>query len=225
MAKTSVSFSDRLVNFIQRNRKILAGILGIVVLGLIILAIGINVNEQQHAKAIEQVEGFSERYDTIRSESDETKHQEAITTLLKEVEHFASTHSGYAGGKAYSIVASIHVDRKEWLEAEKAWIAAKEKVPASYFAPVALYNAATTAEERGDIDRAIELYTEITTEYQNQNTFPLMPRVYLAIGRLEETRKNNSAAIAAYQKIVEKWPDDSWTKIANSRILYLSLSK
>jgi TolA-binding protein len=88
---------------------------------------------------------------------------------------------------------------------------------------VALYNAATAAEERGDSLKALELYTRCAKEYEK--TFPLMPRVYFAIGRIQESQKNNTEALAAYEKLVEKWPNDNWTKLARSRILMLSTLK
>jgi tetratricopeptide (TPR) repeat protein len=219
----TIGFSAKVVNFIQRNRVLLFGILGGIVVAIIALVVAITVIDATKVQAIEQAESFSERYDKIRFETDESKKDKEIATLVDELKSFASSHSAYAGARALTILAGIYADKKDWSEAEKAWAEIATKLPKSYLAPVALYNAATAAEERGDFVKAIELYTKAVDTYGDE--FPLAPRAYFAIGRLQETQKNTAAAISAYQKLVEKWPTDSWTKLAQSRILFITANQ
>lgn len=218
-----IGFSAKVVNFIQRNRVWLFGILGGIVVAIVVLVVTITVIDATKVQAIEQVESFSERYDKIRFESDDAKKDKELTALIDELKSFASFHSAYAGARALNILAGIYADKKDWSEAEKAWASIAEKLPKSYLAPVALYNAATAAEERGDFVKAIELYSKTVDIYGDE--FPLAPRAYFALGRLQETQKNSTAAIAAYQKLVEKWPTDSWTKLAQSRILFITANQ
>ncbi|AEJ19527.1 tetratricopeptide repeat protein [Gracilinema caldarium] len=221
--KETISFSAKVINFIQRNRMILFGILGGIILSVIVLVVAIAIIDATKVQAIEQVESFSERYDKIRFESDDAKKDKELSALVDELKSFAASHSAYAGARALNILAGIYADKKEWAEAEKAWAAIVDKLPKSYLAPVALYNAATAAEDRGDFVKAIELYTKAVDSYGDD--FPLAPRAYFAIGRLQETQKNNTGAIAAYQKMVEKWPTDNWTKLAQSRILFITANQ
>lgn len=218
-----IGFSARVVNFIQKNRGLLFGIFGVIIITIIALIIAITLIDQTKIRVIEQVESFSERYDTLRFEADETKKDTQLDALVNEIQSFASSHAAYAGARALNILAGIYADKKNWVEAEKAWTAIAEKLPKSYLAPAALYNAATAAEERGDFVKAIELYSKAVDTYGDE--FPLAPRAYFAIGRLEETQKNSAGAISAYQKLVEKWPADSWTKLAQSRILFINANQ
>lgn len=219
----SVGISGMLINFIQRNRVLLFGILAAIVVVIIATAIVITVVDSTRVQAIEQAESFAERYDRVRFESDEAKKDKEVAQLVEELKSFSSSHSSYAGVRALNILAGIYADKKEWSEAEKAWVAIADKLPKSSIAPAALYNAATAAEERGDFVRAIELYTKAADTYGDE--FPLAPRIYFAIGRLQETQKNSAAAISAYQKLVEKWPNDNWTKLAQSRILFITANQ
>ncbi|MEJ5189000.1 MAG: tetratricopeptide repeat protein [Breznakiellaceae bacterium] len=225
-SEAAVNFSDRLVNFIQRNRKILAGILIVIFVALVGVGIGYTVLENARKANIVKVAELEKSYEEIRILQDSSEKEEKVQTLIKELEKFAEQHSWsskYSGARAYMTLATIHVDRKEWPEAEQAWLKVASISPSSYLAPVALYNAATAAEERGDSLKALELYTRCAKEYEK--TFPLIPRVYFAIGRIQESQKNNTEALAAYEQLVEKWPNDNWTKLARSRILMLSTLK
>lgn len=225
-SEITVSFSDRIVNFIQRNRKILAGILIVIFVALVGVGIGYTVLENSKKANIVKVADFERSYEEVRILQESSEKEEKINTLIKDLEKFAEQHtwwSKYSGARAYMLLATIYVDRKEWPEAEKAWLKVATISPSSYLAPVALYNAATAAEERGDYLKALELYTRCAKEYEK--TFPLMPRVYFSIGRIQESQKNNSEALAAYEQLVEKWPNDNWTKLARSRILMLSTNK
>ena len=221
--KETVTFSAKLINFIQRNRTLLFGILVGIVVAIVGTVIIISIINTNRIRAIEQVETFSERYDQVRFENDETKKDTEIKALISELNSFAESHAAYAGARALNILAGIYADQKEWVEAEKSWVAVAEKLPKSYLAPSALYNAATTAEERGDFIKAIELYTKAVDAYEDE--FPLAPRAYFAIGRLQEAQKNDAAATSAYQKLVEKWPSDNWTKLAQSRILSIAVNQ
>ncbi len=217
-----VRFSDRLINFIQRNRKALLILVISIAAAIIIAAIIVAIVDATRVKAIDTVEQYSEQYDSLRAKSSDANATKELDTLLKDVQTFATSHGGYAGARAETILAQIHGDRKEWKDAEAAWISAAQKIPQSYLAPVAYYNGASAAEEAGDTAKAIELYTRCVDTYGDN--FPLAPRAYFSLGRLQEQEKNTAAALATYNKMVNKWPNESWTKLAHSRILVLSES-
>lgn len=216
----SLTFSERLVGFIQKNR--IGLLVGIVVFFVGIIAFGVTVAilDSAKEKAIATVEDLAEGYDAVRIETDEAKKNAATTDLLEKLKAFAKANGGFAAARAYSVIAGIRADRKEWSEATAAWLSAAEALPNSYLAPVSIYNAATAAEELGDGSRALELYAKCASTYEK--TFSQAPRAYLAIGRLNEERKDFEAATAAYKKIVETWPNDSWAKIAHTRLLAVS---
>jgi TolA-binding protein len=213
-------FSDKLVVFLQKYRIALLVLIGVVIVGVVVSGVTIAVVESTKSKNIATAEDMAERYDAIRIDADEAKRANEVTALIGELESFAKAHSGFASARAYSVLAGIRADKKEWTEAEAAWLSAAEALPKSYLAPVAIYDAATAAEELGDGTRALELYARCAEQYGT--TFSQTPRAYLAIGRLNEERKDFEAATTAYKKIVETWPNDSWAKLAHSRLLAIS---
>ncbi|MFA6507890.1 MAG: tetratricopeptide repeat protein, partial [Treponemataceae bacterium] len=154
--------------------------------------------------------------------TDDAKKNENVTALIADLKK-VSIKKGYAAARALSITASVYADKKEWAEAEKNWLEAAQVDPKSYLAPIALYNAAAAAEERGDNKKALELYNRCAGEFKD--SFPLAPRALFATGRINEDLKDFTTANAAYKKIIEQWPNDSWTKLAHSRIISIAAKK
>ncbi|MDR0877721.1 MAG: tetratricopeptide repeat protein, partial [Treponema sp.] len=135
------------------------------------------------------------------------------------LETVSAKASGYSSGRAWSIIAGIYADKKDWAEAETAWTNAAVASAKTYLAPVSFFNAAAAAEEQGKTPEAIELYTKSLA----QNTgFPAAARAQFSVGRLEESQNNPEAALTAYQAVVSGWPNDGvWTNLAHSRIIVL----
>ena len=217
--KEKVKFSELLVDFLQKRRVILISFLIAIFVILAGIGIVLTLIETAQIKAIARVETLSERYDEIRTLTDEIKKKEAIDSLLEELKS-ASNENDLPSARSLSIIATIHADMKDWTEAEKAWIASAEAAPKSYLAPISLYNAATAAEDRGDSSSALALYTRCIEEYSSN--YPLTARVYFSIGRISEQINDIQGATAAYKKIVDGWPNEGWTKLANSRILSIT---
>jgi tetratricopeptide (TPR) repeat protein len=210
---------ERIIFLIQNNRRKLLILLGCAVVLLAIFIGALAIHDRFTARNISRVEGFTERYDALRFTIAEESGAEDTAALLAEITAFASGTSGYAGGRAYALIAGIHGDKKEWAEAEQAWREAAKKAGKSYLAPVALFNAAAAAEEQGKIPEAIALYTECLTI---PDSFPSAPRAQFAVGRLEEKRGNREAALEAYRTLRTNWPNDTmWKNLAQSRIIGL----
>jgi tetratricopeptide (TPR) repeat protein len=225
MAKIEKTENDKkineyLVDFIQKNRKILLGtMLGVIVLFIGLIS-GITIQDVLQIKAIGKVEGFRERYEALRAEINETSKEEEVQALVDELKTFASGSFSYAGARAYSLLGSIYGDKKSWAEAQDAWTAAARKSPKTYLAPISLFNAAVAAEEQGSTETAKALYTEC----REFSDFPAAPRAQFAVGRLEESVNNYEAAIEAYQEIINTWQSErDWVNLAQSRIIALRI--
>ena len=215
--KTSeVSGAQKLIDFLQKNRKSLfIGFLA----AIVILAgsiIGISMRDKFRADAYSKVDTFNERYEALRP----NPASEDINALLEEITAFAARNSGFVAARAYSLSAGIYDEQERWAEAEKAWAAAARAAPKSYFAPISFFNAAVAAEEQGNIESAIDLYTRVL-EYEN--VFFIAARAQFSVGRLEEASDNSQAALEAYRSILSKWPHDPlWANLAQSRIIVLA---
>ena len=165
-------------------------------------------------------EGEGDNEDSV-SVASEVDGERAL--LLAELEPFARKNSGYAGARAWSIIARIYSDQNEWEQSETAWVSAAGKSAKNYLEPLAWFNAAIAAEEQGKIPQAIDYYTNSVTAAIG---FPSAPRAQFSIGRLYETLDDSDAAIAAYRAVIAGWPHDQvWGNLANSRIITLEMNE
>jgi len=220
-----LQINEKLNELIQKNRKVLLIGLLSVIAAIVCLIIIFSVRGKILSDSYSKVDGFNRRYDKIKSsmagEDENTLAvQEDIAALLLDLENFQKRNSGFAAARAYNISADIFWDQKNWAEAENSWVKAAKAAGKSYLAPVSMYNAAVAAEEQGNLDKAIELLQK-TLEFGND--FPAAAKAQFSIGRLEEFRNNNEAAIESYRTLVNTWPSDPiWTNLAQSRIIVLS---
>jgi tetratricopeptide (TPR) repeat protein len=214
-----VKFTERLGTFIQKNRTVLLTIVVVVFVGIAGTGTVYAILQSSGKKAAAKVEALADSYEEIRVLQGDAKKTERTDALLADLKK-AGEGRGFTAARALSVAAAIQADKKDWTEAEKLWVSAAEAAPTSYLAPASLYNAAAAAEERGDGKRALELYCKCVDAYSE--TFPLAPRALFAVGRIQEGTKDYAAATAAYNKIIERWPNDGWTKLARSRILTIA---
>ncbi|GHT56475.1 hypothetical protein FACS1894109_05530 [Spirochaetia bacterium] len=219
---SKVSWGESINNFIQKNRKGILVCFGVIVVLLAGFIGGLAIRDAVRNKAISRAEDFNTRYEELRWDISEGTKVEETTALLAELTVFAEKNSGYAGGRAWAIIAGIRGDKKEWAEAELAWSSAAKAASKTYLAPVALFNAAAAAEEQGNTEDAIRLYTECLVR---ADIFPAAARAQFSIGRLRESQSDSAAALEAYRTLVSKWPNDSiWTNLAQNRIIALQLN-
>jgi tetratricopeptide (TPR) repeat protein len=215
----TVNLNERINEFVQKNRKTIFISLGLIVLILVGTVASLSLIDVLQKKAISDVEELNRRYETLRFNIAEESVAADVETLLSDLNALAKKNPGYAGGKALSIAASIHADKKQWPEAESAWRAAAQAAPKTYLAPLAYYNAAAAAEEQGKTAEAIDLYTQSAN---HPASFPAAAHAQFSAGRLNEALNNNAAALEAYRSLITKWPNDTtWTNLAHSRIIAL----
>ena len=221
-ASDDLSVPEKLNDFLQKNRfRLLIGLISVLVIlaGFVIFNV---INDKIKSNAFAKVDDLNRRYEALQSSIGdvESGNQADIDALLADLDSFCGKSAGFAAARAWSISASIHWERSNWAEAEKAWSASAKAAGKSYLAPVSLYNAAMAAEEQGKVNDAIALLGS-TLDYGNG--FPAAAKAQFSIGRLEESRGNTDAALEAYRALLSKWPGDQvWANLAQSRIIVLS---
>ncbi|MCL2833000.1 MAG: tetratricopeptide repeat protein [Treponema sp.] len=226
-AKTDKSgIGDKVNELIQKNRKPLVFTLMGIIAAVIILIAYFSIRDSVVSKAFSKIDEFDRRYQAITAETADTQDQQnarsqEIGALMDELTQFEKKNSGYAAARAYAISASIYEAQADWASVENAWVSAASAAPKTYFAPVAYFNAATAAEQQGNNERAIELYTK-AVDFGVQ--FPAAPRAQFSIGRIYESMGNTNAALAAYQALVGQGSQDQiWVNLAHNRILVLTM--
>jgi len=213
--KTLDTFND----FIQKNRKGIFLVLGILIAMLAGIVIFISLKDHLQKKAFAKIEELDSRYvDLLPYLKDEDKNDE-IQKLLDDLNAFVKSTFGLAEGRGWAVIAQIHSEKEEWQQAEEAWRSAAKAAAASYLAPIAYFNAAAAAEEQGQTEQAIEL---LEKSISSKFDFAAAPRAQFSIGRLYEGLDNIPEALAAYRLVLSKWPNiTGWTELANSRIAAL----
>ena len=81
-------------------------------------------------------------------------------------------------------------------------------------------NAAVSLEEAGDAAGALAAYADFEKGFSADPV--LAPQVFFTQGRLLETQSKTADAVAAYKKLLAKFPESGWTKLGRDRILILS---
>jgi tetratricopeptide (TPR) repeat protein len=220
-ADKDANASERINEFIQKNRKpifIFAASL-LVILFAVIAAF--SLMDMFRNKAIAAVEEFSALYESMLPSINEEYFSEDVNELIEELTLFAKKNSGYPGGRAWLLVGGIQTAKKDWAEAEVAYVSAAKAAAKTYLAPVAWFNAAAAAEEQGRTPEAIGYYGSSLTA---KSAFSAAPRAQFSIGRLHETLNEDDKAIEAYRAVISGWPYDKiWTNLARSRIITLEI--
>ncbi|MGP1458971.1 MAG: tetratricopeptide repeat protein [Treponema sp.] len=125
------------------------------------------------------------------------------------------------GVRANMLAAEIAYSQEDFSKAASYWLTAAAKGRDSYTAPLAYFNAAVCFENSGDLDNAVKNYkTAAETE-----DFLIFSHASFCCGRTLENQGNADEAIEVYNKLYGKTPDDSWAKLAKSRIIALEASK
>jgi len=215
------NLGDSINEFIQRNRKtifIIAGIIVILFLGTLAF---ITVKSNIDKKASAAIEELIKKSDEQKPNFNDENFADDTNALIAELETFAAKQSGFSGSKAWSLLAEIYTVKKDWAKAEEAYIKAARAGKNTYLGPTSLFNAAAAAEEQGRLDEAINLLNQSVS---HKIEFPAAPRAQFAIGRLYEKSENFSGAIEAYREILVKWPEiTEWQNLARNRIIAIEI--
>jgi tetratricopeptide (TPR) repeat protein len=214
-----VTVNERVNEFVQRNRKPIFAFTGLVILSVFGFIAVLSITDVIRGKAISTVEGFADRYQTLLPSINEDYSALDVEELISDLESFAQKNSGYAGGRAWTIIGSIHSEKGDWAAAEDAFAVAAKKARKTYLAPLAYFNAGVAAEEQEKTEAAIGYYSSCLS-----TDFPGAVRAQFAIGRLRESLNDTAAAIDAYRAVISGWPyEDVWTGLAHSRIITLEI--
>lgn len=216
--KEKENVDERFNDFAQKNRTAIFIALGVLVLALIAFVGVFSISNALRNKAVAEVQELTEKYNKLQPQNADDQAGE-LESLLDEARAFAEKTRGYAGARAWAIVAAIHGERKEWAETEEAWAAAAVLAKKTYLSPIAWYNAGGAAEEQGKTEQALEYYQKSIAVPAD---FPAAPQAQFSIGRLLESSGDIEAAIEAYRNVISGWSYDTvWKELAHSRIVAL----
>jgi len=217
----SSNISDKVIDFLQKNRKNILICACVIVVLFIGFTVFVTLQDVFHKKALLEIDELTSRFDEVRPLMADDAYSADLDKLLSDLDVFAKNRNGYPASKAWSIIAQIHSSRKDWPKSKDAWLNAAKTGNKTYLAPISLFNAAAAAEEEGNIEQAIELLGKCIA---HPFEFPSAPRAQFNIGRLYEKQNNYPAAVEAYRAVLTNWKDiPIWQHLARSRIAEISV--
>ena len=215
-----IAFKHKLSIVIQKNSKILLGVLTVIVLVVIGLLIFNSLQLKSLEKYTQQIEAIQDEYAELSYITDEKEKDEAEKQIILNLDSLIEgSPKNYAFQRALFIRANLQYKNENWNKAIEDFMVIVSDFSNSYLAPISLINAASAYEESNRIDDAIETYKLVIEEYSTVS--PEIPNIYFSIGRLYEQKNDIKAALDEYNKLVDTFPDSNWTNLARSRIIYL----
>ncbi|MCL2440317.1 MAG: tetratricopeptide repeat protein [Treponema sp.] len=214
------NFLGKINDFIQRNRKPIFAVTGIIVFLFVGAVVFLAVNDSLNKKAIIKAEEFNTRYEYLTENFDDEDFKDDINGFINDIAAFAGRKKGVAYSKAWSLAADLHTRNKDWQNSQEAWVNAA-RAGDNYLAPIAFFNAAAAAEEQGNIEQAIDLLKQCLSL---KVEFPAAPRAQFSVGRLYEQLGDFPQALEAYREVMINWPEiPVWHQLARSRIIAIEI--
>lgn len=214
--------ASALTQFLNRFRFAIWGLLGAVLVFLAGYVVWSEITRRQSAVATREVEQAEEIYDAWTAETDAAKKEALQTDLLARLDGLAARPGRlYGSQRALKLRADLRFELGAWDEAAADYREIARRFPASYLAPIALFDAATCLEEKGDREGAVGLYTELVTRWKGTS---VAPRALFALGRLAEEAQSWDEARSRYEQLDAEWPSSAWTQLAKNRLIALKVA-
>lgn len=213
------SSSEKLNGFLEKNKVWLFSVVGAIVIAVVVFVLVVVCSGKSSEKVLSAVDEITfelTKESSDLSESELSKRREAAMESLKPY----LSKSGVGGVRANMLAAELSFQIKDYDSALSYWGDAAKKGIKSYTAPLCFYNMGVCAEEDGNLDVAAENYAK-ASEYKD---FIMKSHAMFSLGRVYEAQKENEKAIEVYTNLVNEKPEDSWAKIAKTRIISLELN-
>jgi len=152
----SIRFSERLNDFLIANRKLFL-IFGITII-VVVVAIGAftMISRDINNKATLAMESLESDFETWNELQDDKKTPDASASIIEKADSLIKKYAKqYASTRASVIKSQLLFSSGDLEGAEKAYVEMATRLPESHMAPVALINASSIAEDRGQTDLAI----------------------------------------------------------------------
>lgn len=210
--------SEKLDGFLEKNKKWLFAVLAVAVIGVIAFAVVVSVSAKSAEKTIAAVDEITY---TLTKNSADLEDAELSARRAAAVEAVAPYlgKSGVGGVRANMLAAELAYSDKDFAGALEYWTAAASKGKKSYTAPLCYYNMGACSEELGKLSDAAEYYKKAADDKE----FVLKSHAMFSLGRVYEALNDKDKALETYNALVNESPDDTWAKLAKTRVLALGL--
>jgi tetratricopeptide (TPR) repeat protein len=212
---------DAVSRFVERYWPACLTVAGVLLVAVVIWLVWAererSVTESSALRA-EQLQNLYERWVTEPDDGDRGTLGEE---LLDEADQLLTRFpQRYAAQRALYVRAQYWFELERWQEAADDWLRLADTWPASYLAPLSVFNAAVAAEEENEPARSRARLHRLVTEWGDD---VLVPRALFSIGRIEESLADHTAAKAAYDRLTDEHPGSGWATAARNRLIALQV--
>ena len=197
--------------FLSSNQKVLISIVVVAVVAVIAAIAGITFADSAKEKQLSAIDKISytltQKSASLSDEELEKRRNVALDGLSEKKKK--------KGIRSNMLAGDIYYQSAKFEDAKNAYLKAASASPKAYTAPICYYNVAQCFENLNDNENAVVYYEKA----ESYSDFAMLTHTIFNIGRVKESVKDYQGAKEAYTKLAEKYPDDSWTKIAKSRLL------
>lgn len=210
--------TEKLNGFLEKNKKVLFALLAVVVVAVIAFAVVVSVSSKNAEKTIAAVDEISYVLTKNSSGLEESELSARRDAALEAVKPYLGK-SGIGGVRANMFAAELSFSKEDFASALTYWNAAVSKGKKAYTSPLCFYNMGVCAEELGNFAEAAGYYKEAA----DTDGFILKSHAMFSLGRVYETLNDKDSALEAYNALVNESPDDTWAKLAKTRVLALGI--
>lgn len=207
-------------SFIQRNAKKIIGISIAIVVVVILVAVIAIVTDNNSEKTYAGLYDLESSYNNILVAD---KSSEEYATLLSSFYSDAETYAAenkidsYEGAKARLMFADLKFDDGDYSTAYDTYMEIAAAHSDDYFAPLCLMNAAASAENMGNQDEALDLYTQVWDVYGKDA--PEAPKALFSQARIIEAQGDVELASSIYNQLADEFSSSYYSALAQAKLL------
>ncbi|MCR5761552.1 MAG: tetratricopeptide repeat protein [Sphaerochaetaceae bacterium] len=216
MAKTNkaeASVADKVTGsvtgFYNLHKKVLFIACAAVVVVLLAIVIISSVITSNNEKAMVRIVDLGDRCSAYLTA--EESNQETFDALVADL-NAEIKDSSYVSVKAAYLLGNLYYETEDYQNAYDAYMKCYDLNKDSYFAPLALVNAAAAVEENGDADTALDLYSKVS-DYEISG---VNAKALFNSARINLSKGNNDLAKAQLESLVQSYSYSEYAALAKN---------
>lgn len=210
--------SSKAEKFVTKNAKVLIVVLAVVVCGVIGYILGNFISSKSNAKALSAIDNITYELTKDSAALEATELDARRATAFEQLAPYAKK-GGVVGVRANMLCADLAFQQEKFEASAEYWTAVVAKSKKSYTAPIANYNLGVCYEQLGKTEDAAAAYKKAA----DAEDFTLRAHAAYSYGRALEAKGDYKAAVEAYNELNNRTPDDTWAKLAKTRVLVLKV--
>lgn len=218
MAEEKVTASSKLTKTIEKNKKCIIAIFAVIVVALIAYIVIDTCSDKAAKKGLAAIDEISYALTNESSKLDEAELTARENEALENLAAYTKK-GGIVGVRANMLAADITYKMENYEDSLNYWKATADKGKKAYTTPIAYFNMGACYEALNNNDSAAESYKKAA----DTSDYVLQAHAKFSYGRVLEAKGDFAGAVAAYTELNDLFPEDTWAKIAKTRIIKLQI--